>query len=208
MRFIHPIILFLDDDLNKSAQYLTNRFLNINIKNCCQILVCSLLYDVGIRSNRFCKYYFCRERKSESIQKFFPNWPLKEPPKFVNYNSQEAKWCRKCQNHFEVILRYFECLLDEYSFRYGHDHELYEMFDFMRLAPMECGLRTGVKLFYIHNLKIVLPWKNLPIKFRRKDIIEGYRNYYCSQIVDPIMEYGNSKRGVPDFVIKNHVMEF
>jgi hypothetical protein len=206
MRFIHPIILFLDEDLQKSAQFLTNRFLSLNIKNCCQVLVCSLLYNVGIRSKRFCDYYFCNDRKEESIRKFFPTWPLKKPPSFVSYNSQEAKWCRKCQNHFEVILNYFEFLLDEYGFRYGHDHELYDMLYFMKIAPMDCSIRTGVRLVYVQNLKIVLPWKNLPIRFRKRDIIEGYRNYYCTQIVDPMLDYENSKRDIPDFILKNRIL--
>lgn len=205
---IHPIILFLDEDFSKSAQYLTNKYLFANIKNCCQVLICAIFYNVGIRSKRIYKYYFSKERKTESLKKFFPNWPLKNIPNFVYYNSQEAKWCRKCQNHFDVILKYFEKLLDEYLYRFGHEHYFREILEFMQIAPMEYTLKFGIRILYIDNLKIVLPWKNLPVKYRKRDIIDGYRSYYNSQILNPISDFEKTKRDVPDFVVKNNILNF
>jgi hypothetical protein len=35
MKFIQPLILFLDEDLEKSSQMLSNKYLDTNIKNCC-----------------------------------------------------------------------------------------------------------------------------------------------------------------------------
>jgi hypothetical protein len=46
-----------------------------------------------------------------------------------------------------------------------------------------------------------LPWKNLPIQCRKKDLIEGYRKYYRNIVFDPIMAYVGTKRDVPDFLI-------
>lgn len=172
-------------------------------------MVCSLLYMVGIRNKKACKYYFCKERKYESLQNYFPQWPMKESPKFVKYNSQESKWCRKCKNHYDVILLYFEKLLDEYAFRFGKDHVLYEMLDFLKMEQYFISLRFGIKVIHINDLKIVLPWKSLPLKFRKKDIIEGYKQYYKSIIIDPLFEYEYSKRDIPEYLLEgNEIDEF
>jgi len=42
------------------------------------------------------------------------------------------------------------------------------------------------------------------MRFRRKDIIEGYRLQYMDVFLwqDPIGAYGSSDRDVPDFVVK------
>lgn len=202
MKFSHPLIFFLDDDLMVSAKNLSDKFLDYNIKNASQILVCSLLYMVGIRNKKICKYYFCKERKTDSLMKFFPNWPLDEAPKFVKYNSEESKWCRKCKNHYDIILKYLGFMMEEFSRRFGKEHELYELYDFLRMAPYEISIRTGIKVIYIQNLKIILPWKNLPLKFRKKNIIEGYRIYYKSLIFDPYFEYESSNTDIPPWLLK------
>lgn len=204
MKFIHPLIYFLDEDLQKSAQMLTNKYLDYNIKNCCQVLVCSLLYIVGIRNKRVCQYYFSKERKRDSLDKYFPTWPLKEPPKFVKYNSQESRWCRKCKNHYDVILNYLEELFNEYNFRYRKDHSLYDMLDFLKMEQYHINIRMGIKVIYIEDLKIVLPWKNLPLKYRKHNIIEGYKEYYKSIIIDPFVEYSYSQRSIPEFLFKGN----
>jgi hypothetical protein len=209
MKFIQPLIIFLDEDLNKSSQMLTNKHLDTNIKNCCQILMCSLYYMVGIRNKKIHKYYFCKERYRDSLNNFFTNYPLNEKPKFVKYNSQESKWCRKCKNHYDIIINYFECLLNEYSFRYGKDHDLYEMLDFLKMEPFNITLRFGYNMPYIQNLKIVLPWKNLPLYHRKKNIIDGYKSYYKHIIIDPLFEYSYSKRDIPEFLLDgNDINEF
>jgi hypothetical protein len=207
VKFVRPLIFFLDEDLHKSAQMLTNKYLETNIKNCCQVLVCSLLHMVGIRNKKACKYYFSKENKRESLQKFFPTWPLKESPKFVKYNSEESRWCRKCKNHYDVILNYLEELLNEYSFRFGHDHDLYEMLDFLKMEQYHISLRMGIHVVYVKNLKIVLPWKNLPLKFRKRDIIAGYKAYYKSILIDPFFEYERSKRSIPEYIFDGNCIE-
>ena len=207
MKFVQPLIFFLDEDLKKSSQMLTNKYLDMNIKNCCQVLVCSLLYIVGIRNKRACKYYFSKENKKESLHKFFPTWPLKEAPKFIKYNSQEAKWCRKCKNHYDVILKYFEELLNEYSFRFNHDHNLYEMFDFLSMEQFHISINLGIPVVFIKDLKIILPWKNLPLKYRKRNIIEGYKAYYKSILIDPFFEYENSKRSIPEYLFEGNEIE-
>lgn len=202
MRFITPNILFLDEDMEKSAQSLANRFIEKQIKNCSQILVCSLLYNVGIRSRKAHKYYFSKEHKKESLNKFFPDWTEKEAPKFLFYTSPEAKWCRMCKNHYDVILEYLRHLHNEYEYRFNKEHPLYDLYDFLKLEPVKLSLRTGVRVVYVDNLKIVLPWKNLPLQYRKKNIVEGYRMYYKNQLMDIGFEYDNSKRDIPEWLFE------
>lgn len=202
MRFFHPLILFLDEDTAVSASYLSERFLLDNIKNTCQVLICANLYMVGIRNKKICKWLFSKERKSESLNKYFMNWPLKTPPSFVKYTSEESKWCRKCKNHYDVVLDYFEALLNEYTYRHCKDHPLYEMLDYLKTIQYENSVRLGLKVVYVPNLKICLPWKNLPLKYRKKDVIKGYREYYKSLIYNPYEEYSMTKRDIPDFVLE------
>lgn len=48
--------------------------------------------------------------------------------------------------------------------------------------------------------------KNLPPKYRKKNIVEGYRLWYSDQIYDPIEKYADVKRDIPEFLIgKNRV---
>lgn len=209
MKFQKPLILFLDENLEKSSQMLSNAHLDSNIKNCCQILMCSLFYVVGIRSKKMHSYYFSKDRYEESTRRFFSNYPFKQKPKFVKYNSQEAKWCRKCKNHYDVISEYLEKLFNEYSYRFGYDHELYEMLDFLKMEPFYITLNHGYTYPFVENLKIQLPWKSLPLKFRKKDIIEGYKQYYKHIIIDPLFEYENSKRDIPEYLFEgNELNEF
>lgn len=201
MKFINPIILFLDNDPVKSASYLTNVHLEQGIKNSCQILLCSIYYMLGFRTKTIFKYYFCKERWEETRFKYFSNYPLKTIPKYSFYNSQESRWCRKCHDHYKYVVNYFESMLNEYAFRFNSDHPLYEMYDFLRILPMEMGVRYGFKFPKLKNKnQFQLPWKNLPLKYRRKDIILGYREYYKSTILSPDAFIG-TKRDVPDFIL-------
>lgn len=208
MRFsVKPLIIFLDEDPVKSSWVLSTRFIDYNIRNCVQVLVCANLYMVGIRNRKACSYYFGKERKTESLQRFFPNWPMKKPPSFVKYTSQESRWCRKCKNHYDVILGYLGALLEEFAFRRGVEHELQDMYDFLQTIQFENSLRLGIKVVFVKGLKVVLPWKNLPLKYRKKDIIEGYRKYYKSLIIDPFYEYRDSKRDIPEWLLDNGGLE-
>ena len=63
----------------------------------------------------------------------------------------------------------------------------------------EISVKYGIRVVYIKDLKIILPWKSLPVKYRKKNIIEGYRAYYVHQVFDPIGDYMGSSRNVPEF---------
>ena len=202
MRFIVPILLFLDKDLQKSAQYLTSFHLEHGIRNSIQVLLCSVFYLVGLRNKTLFKHYVCKERWDETRFKYFPQYPLKSMPKFSYYNSQEARWCRKCYDHYRIVSDYLGFMLDEHVFRWGKEHMLWEMHDFLRILPMELSVRRGLLLPKLSDKsKIQLPWKNLPVKYRKRDIVAGYREYYKSIIASPLDAFVGTKRDVPDFLL-------
>lgn len=101
------------------------------------------------------------------------------------------------------VERYLEACLDEWLYRRGREHGLAAFLDWhLSLAPQ-------LKLPDAGLSKLVFPWKNLNPKFRRKDVVEGYRAAFCSQLQgDPLAAYADSKRNVPDFVTKQFMLDF
>lgn len=54
-----------------------------SISGCMQALIATRFYFIGIRSKKFWSYFFDKVRKDETMDKFFPLWPLKQTPKFI-----------------------------------------------------------------------------------------------------------------------------
>jgi len=196
-----PILLFLDKDPEVSARYLTNYFLDRSIKYACQVLLCSTYYLLGFRNKTVFKYYFNKDRWDDTKFKYFPKYPLKTIPKFAFYNSEESRWCRKCSDHYRYVCKYLGYMLSEYEFRMNKEHKLVEMYPFLLKHQMELALSRGVRLVKLKDKsKFQLPWKNLPRKYRKKDIIKGYRLYYSSLVFSPVEAFIGTKREVPDFL--------
>lgn len=199
MRFTSPVqIWFLDDDLHVSARYLTNDALIKSITGCYQVLIAVRFYFTGIRNKKAYKYYFDEERKTETMERLFPNWPLKQAPKFMNYSSQASKWCRKCNEHYQHVFEYMSILLDEYEYRYCKQHGMVKFIEWLSIdAP-------ALKIPNAHLSHITLPWKVLKQKYRRKNIVDGYRVQLMSSFMgdDPFVAYRGSNRDIPDFVVK------
>lgn len=201
MRFYHPVILFLDDDLEKSAQALTSDFLDVNIRHAQQVLFDALFYFVGIRSKKFYDHYFNKDNKKDSIEKWFPSFPRKKKfPGFSFYNSVESRWTRMCLEHFQYMSRYFECMIREHEYRTGHEHDLTVMVDFFNMIPLNMTLTSGIRIPSAHLEKITIPWKNLAPQYRKKDIVEGYRKYYRTLVYDPLNQYADTGRDIPEWV--------
>ena len=158
-----------------------------------QALICTRFYFIGLRNKKFYKYYFDKERKEETMERFFPLWPLKQSPKFMQYTSKESKWTRKCKEHYDYIKQYLDILLEEYLYRFDKEHGLAKFSEWLDFDAPKLNIPIG------NISKIILPWKVLDIKYRRKNIIEGYRAYYVHQVFDPIGDYMGSSRNVPEF---------
>lgn len=190
-------IWFLDDDLVKSASFLTEKTLIRSIDGCIGAIVSTYLYFIGIRSKKFYDYYFSKENISSTMSRFFASWPSDRPPKFNAYSRKESKWCRMCLENFEYVEQYLQILLDEYIYRHRNAHHLS---NFVGWAA-EVKHKTGIPSANISNA--VLPWKVIDPKFRSINIIDGYRLQFMKSFEsdDPFLEYKNVPRDIPKFVV-------
>jgi hypothetical protein len=195
-------IYFLDNDLSLSAKYQTNKSLVKCITGCMQALICTRFYFIGLRNKKFYKYYFDKERKEETMERFFPLWPLKQSPKFMQYTSKESKWTRKCKEHYDYVKQYLDILLEEYLYRFGKEHGLAKFSEWLNFDAPKLNIPIG------NISKIILPWKVLDIKYRRKNIIEGYRLKFLSTIEKPDIDFLKTKRDIPDFVLEHFKLDF
>lgn len=200
----YPVqIWFLDDDLNKSAQYLTNKLLVRTISGCMQALITTRFYFIGIRNKKFYDYYFDKERQTETLDRFFPLWPLQQKPKFNKYMSKEGKWIRKCKEHYDYVHKYLGILLDEYQYRFGKEHKLNKFLEWLDFDAPKLNIPEG------HLKKIILPWKVINIKYRRKNILDGYRLQFISLLEkEPQEEFLKTKRDIPEFIVKHFSLTF
>lgn len=88
-------------------------------------------------------------------------------PSFRSYNTKLSKWCRMCNEHYSYVVNFLSCLLVEYEFRFKKMHGLSKFLEWEFANPINIPSA---------NLKtIVFPWKLLNPRFRRKDIVDGYR---------------------------------
>lgn len=199
----YPIqIWFLDEDFVKSAQSLDNRRLNATISGCIQALVNARFWCAGIRSAKFYKYYFGKDKIIETMDKLFSYWPLRRPPGFLKFSSKESKWTRMCKNHYDYVLRYLDCLFTEYAYRFKREHEEAAFIEWELVDAPKIQLKAA-------NLsKINLPWKNINPKYRSKDIIQSYRRQYKSTIGHPIEAYADVPRDIPSWLIDEYKLDF
>ena len=191
------LVWFLDEDLTKSAEYLTNPALSKTIEGCFSVLVTAVLYFAGIRNKKAHQFYFSRDRKDETMDRFFPCWPFRKTPQFKYYTARTAKWTRMCREHFMYVKNYFDALLLEHEYRYGRRHNLSNFSEWI-----DNDMTVDIPEGRIKN--VILPWKSLKLKFRRKNIIEGYRLQFADTFLweDAANAYNDTNRDTPDFVIK------
>ena len=200
----YPIqIWFLDNDLQKSAEYMSNKALVTSADGCFHALVSARLYFVGVRTKTFYKHYFSKDKWPETKDRFFPMWPLRNKPSFMSYASKASKWCRMCAEHYSYVKKYLDVLLSEYEFRFGKQHGLAKYLEWEEIDAPKLSIPSG------NIKKICLPWKCLDPKWRRKDIIEGYRLQFVSSFEDDdvFKAYNGSKRDMPEFVIRHFKLD-
>ena len=190
-------IWFLDKDLQKSAEYMTGKALIRSIDGCIGALVSTYFYMIGIRTKKFYDYFFSKERAQETMDRFFPNWPLSKKPSFAPYNRRESKWCKMCYENWAFVRKYLDILLDEVAYRDGSEHENTMILNWLDFDMPHIDLpKAGIS-------DVALPWKVIEPRFRRLDVIEGYRLQFMSMFADndPFKAYGSCKRDIPEFVI-------
>ena len=200
----YPIaIWFLDDNLVTSAQMLTDKALDKSIRGCIQALTTSRFYFIGIRNQKFYKFFFSKEKQQETLDRFFPLWPFQKPPLFSGYGNKIGKWTRKCKEHYNYIVSYLDILLQEYQFRHQKQHIGTKFFEWLTEDAPEIHIPEA------HLKKIVVEWKSLSPRHRKKNIIDGYRSQYKAMIDN----YGGPKigeftnRDIPEFLLPNEMHE-
>ena len=193
-----PLVWFLYTDLEKSARSLTNKYLGKSIENAVQILICVHYYYAGIMSNSMFRALFSKERADETIQRVFPGLDYgKFKFKYFLARHRVSKWTRACKEHCRMMEDYLACLLDEWNFRFPKKPHRLSNIAFYLLDQNRMSERIKAA-----NLKTIVPeWKSIDPKFRSKDIYLSYRNYYKSKIRDPMDEYKNVPRDIPDFLV-------
>ena len=194
-------IWFLDADLVKSAQYLTDPALDRSLNGAFCALVDARLYFSGIRTKTAYSWRFSKERRDETMDRFFPGWPFRTRPQMKYYSSRASKWARMCREHVEYVRAYMSAMLDEYAYRHGREHGLRQFLDW------DAGVEMKIPAA---NLKSVsLPWKSLKPRFRRRDVLEGYRLQFMDTFCweDPMGAYMSSNRDVPDFVVRHYNLD-
>ena len=156
------------------------------------------MYFIGIRSKKFYNYYFSKENCQNTKDQFFQNWPLQKNPSFKCYSSIISKWCRKCFEHYNYVEQCLEAFLDEYQFRFGKPHGLNKFLEWQQ------SFETKLDIPKANISKIILPWKALKTKWRRTNIVDGFRLQFMNsfQKDDPFSEYESSKRDIPPFVVE------
>lgn len=193
----YPIqIWFLDDDLHLSAQYQTNKSLVKSISGCMQALITARFYFIGIRNIKLYKYVFDEMHVEDTMSHFFPLWPLKQKPSFSKYASKESKWTRKCKEHYDYVKRYLQILLDEYAYRFKKEHILVKFAEWLELDAPKLSIPEA------RLQKVTLPWKNIDKKFRRKNVVDGYRLQLMNTLEqDPTAVFMKTRRDIPRFVV-------
>lgn len=192
-------IWFLDNDLQKSASYLTDKALLKSIDGCIGALLSTYFYVIGIRSKKFYDWFFAKERLQETMDRFFPQWPSKKKPSFAAYGRKESKWCKMCLENYEYVNQYLHVLLDEQEWRDGSIVESSCIADWIDIDMPSINLaKAGLNEVY-------LPWKVIEPKFRRVNVVDGYRLQFMSTFEnnDPFKVYGSCKRDIPEFVLSH-----
>jgi hypothetical protein len=196
MKKSYPIqIWFFDDNLVTSAEYQTNKTLESSIRGCIQALLSSYFYMNGIRSQKFYKYYFDKDKIDIYLSEYFPYWPFKKKPSFALYNSKTSKWCRSCKEHFDIVKLYLECLFNEYEYRFSKTHTMYDILDWFNTTPNKLPAA---------NLKtIIFPWKVINPRYRNKDVCLSYRTTFLRRLTSETIfeEFKDTKRNIPDYII-------
>ena len=208
LKIYRPALVFLSQDPDENARFLPNRNLFEQLKHLNSILFTVLYFCVGIRTQRAFKYWFDKKRKTESMRKFFPTYDEKELggiSPFIFYKSPEAKWARKCGEHYMLLAKHLDSACREFVFRYGQNAEkairsIISKTSWFITEPIQLGIQ-GYPLKMAGLKKIILPYKNLPPQFRRADVVRGYREWFFDVTGGSTGLWDDTKREIPPFMI-------
>lgn len=92
------------------------------------------------------------------------------PYKKIHYNHPCSIWVRSSKQNYKWLYCLFLSLLDEYTFRYEKIHKCSRLIDVLKICPD-----------YISDLKLTPFAQAMPDKYKHRDIVTAYRQYYLGE---------------------------
>lgn len=89
------------------------------------------------------------------------------PYKKTHINHPCSKWVKSSISHYNFLYNLLENLLNEYTKRYKKIHKTYEVFNWLK------NNNPNLK-----DLGFIDPPQCMPDKYKQKDTVMAYRNYY------------------------------
>lgn len=101
-----------------------------------------------------------------------------------------------CLEHYTYTKRCFSYLLDEYQYRFKREHGLAKFLEWLDVDAPKLDIPEA------HLAKISIPWKCLNPRWRRKILVDGYRQQLVHSFEDDdaFKAYAGSPRDIPEFV--------
>ena len=182
-------LFWLDEDLDKCAEYHVDKHVNKMQLEAAQILCTNLIIDHLFG-------YVPRNLTSEENQELTKyrkeNQPLAMEDRFVPYlpchqNHPSTVWCRTSLENFAWTHCYANALGSESHYRYGTTHK--------SLAVIN-SLPDPKHMKDIGATEFALAMKIMPDKYKQGTAIESYRNFYMFDKAE-FAEWKN--RDIPDW---------
>ena len=207
-----PLVWFLSPNSKENAQWLATKDLDYSIKNGVQILVCLQLWLSGIRTARTFKYLFpvimrgdpARREKldtlKENAEKYFPEL-LSDCPKFkfkfTFSKHTTAKWVRMCKEHFSFLAEHLIVMTQEWAARFPNNRHKLESAAFWLTSEIDISSLPDLP----QNESIIPDWRQIPPKYRSKNIYDGYKTYYSICMTENAQKaYADSGHQIPEFI--------
>lgn len=105
----------------------------------------------------------------------------------THVNHPCAKWVRESLQNYMWLVRLFECLLEEYTFRYNKIHASSRLLKFLKVPPDNISLRPMTPFALA-----------MPDEYKGPSTIESYREYYRH---GKIHLHTWKRRNIPCFII-------
>ena len=211
-----PLVWFLSPNSKENASWLATKDLDSSIKNGVQILVCLQLWLSGIRTPRMFKYSFPMISRDdpdrfdkiatvkENAEKYFPELLADCPGfkfKFTFAKHTTTKWIRMCKEHFAFFSENLLVMTQEWNHRFPRKQH--------KLESAAYWLTSEIDVSQLPNLpkgETVIPdWRQIPPKYRLKDVFESYRRFYSICMTDVFEAYKDLTRPVPEFILTPRV---
>lgn len=115
--------------------------------------------------------------------------------KSTHVNHPCAIWARENINNYRFLVKLAKALCEEYYFRYGKEknkrHKTEKIIDHLLKNEPKGFEKTNKPLISEHN--VTEPAQAMPGKYKDKNVIEAYRNYYLGEEKSHLTFWKNRK---------------